>query len=300
MKKLFYLLATALSLGACSVDETYETPSTANMNVSFNIKTDTNTRAASVGDSWPTTDSKTQAETVVNNVYTTLKNNGISFFTTNYNVSLTSDQGGKIDDWKGSTEISLTKVNTINVQLTPKTEGAFPKFNSVVGTLDLSNVELDVSSPDVSKVVCTGGIKVTKITCASDKINVIIQIDLAYDSYLLVAPSSEFSVLSTVKGFNSVLWGSSTGTPFNETTVNGKKWFYYWGDGDGYVYGKGTILNYGFNFTTTNNNVKIIVEKGKWYGLFASWNSVGETALIGEDGNIIPAADDIVCGGAIR
>lgn len=300
MKKLFCLLASVLLLSACSVDDdVFDTPSTADMNVSFNIITEPETRAASIGNDWPTTDSKSQAESVVSDVYSSLKDN-ISFFTTNYNVSLTSDHGGKIDDWKGSTEISLTKVNTISVQLTPKTEGAFPKFNSVVGTLDLSNVELDVSSPDVSKVVCTGSIKVTKITCTSDKINVTIQIDLTYDSYLLVAPSSEFSVLSTVKGFNSVLWGSSTGTKFNETTVNGKKWFYYWGDGDGYVYGKGIILNYGFNFTTTNDNTKIIVEKGKWYGLFASWNSVGETALVGEDGNIIPTANDIVCGGAIR
>jgi hypothetical protein len=299
MKKLFCLLASVLLLSSCSVDEVLETPSTANMNVSFNIITEPETRAASIGESWPTSDSKTQAAAVVDNVYSSLKND-VGFFTSNYDVSLTNDQGGEIDNWNGSTEISLTKVNTINVQLTPKTEGAFPKFNSVIGTLDLSNVELDVSSPDVSKVVCTGGIKVTKITCTSDKINVTIQIDLTYDSYLLVAPSSEFSVLSTVKGFNSVLWGSSTGTKFNETTVNGKKWFYYWGDGDGYVYGKGTILNYGFNFTTTNDNTKIIVEKGKWYGLFASWNSVGETSLVGEDGNIIPTANDVVCGGAIR
>lgn len=299
MKKLFCLLVSVLLLSSCSVDEAFETPSTADMNVSFNIITEPETRGASIGESWPTTDSKNQAATVVDNVYSSLKND-VSFFTSNYDVSLTNDQGGKIDNWNESTEISLTKVNNIKVQLAPKTDGAFPKFNAVDGTLDLSNVELDVSSPDVSKVVCTGGIKVTKITCTSDKINVTIQIDLTYDSYMLVAPSSEFSVLSTVKGFNSVLWGSSTGTKFNETTVNGKKWFYYWGDGDGYVYGKGTILNYGFNITTANDNTKIVVEKGKWYGLFASWNSVGETGLVGEDGNIIPTANDVVCGGAIR
>jgi hypothetical protein len=300
MKKLFYLLVIALSLGACSVDEAYETPSTANMNVSFNIITDADTRAASVGDSWPTTDSKTQAETVVNNVYTTPKNNGISFFTTNYKVLLTNDKGGTINDWKGSTEISLTEVNNITVQLTPITEGKFPKFNTVIGTLDLSEVELDKTTPDINDVVSTGGIKVTKITCASDKINVTIQVDLAYDSYLLIAPSSDFSVLSTDKGFKSIQWGQTNGNAFYDTTVNGNKWFYYWGNGDGYVYGKGNILSYGFNFTTTNDGTKIIVEKGKWYGLFASWNSVGETAFIGEDGNIIPTANEVVCGGAIR
>lgn len=302
MKKILLLLLPFM-LMACSndFDELKTETKVAKTNVVFNI---VSTRAAAVNDNWPTTGAKTQAEYVVDKIYTAKKSAGTSFFTDNYSVNLVNDKGGSITSWMGSTKLSLTETNNITVELTT-TDGAYPKFKKATGTIDISNVELDVASPDVSKAVCTGDISVSNITVDSNgRVNVTIVINLTYDSYLIVAPSDEFSVLSTTKGFNNLKWGGVTGTDFNTTTASdGKKWFYWWGYSTNptiseYIYGKGAVLWYGFNISTSSaTGADIIVENGKWYALFASWNSVGEDA---NTTGLQPVAGDLVGGGVIR
>lgn len=283
---------------ACSseFDEPKVKTKVAKTDVIFNIAQAPGQRAASVNDTWPTTDTKTQAEYVVDKIYTAKKAAGTSFFTDNYNVNLVNDKGGSITSWTGSTKLSLVDVNTITVELTT-TDGSYPKFKKATGTIDLSKVDLDNASPNVSEVVCTGDVYVSNITVSSEgRVNVTITINLYYDSYLIVAPSDELSILSTTKGFNTLKWGGSSGADFNTTTaLDGKKWFYWWGDNSGYIYGKGAFLWYGFNVTTTGSD--ILVENGKWYALFASWNSVGEDA---NTSGLQPAAGDLVGGGVIR
>lgn len=293
MKKFITILLLGLLFVGCDKNEV-EAPHMSNVTVLFSVKGTPITRSASINDSWPTTAVKTQAEYVVNKIYTTPKNAGISFFTSNYTVKLTNDKGGSITSWTGSTALSLTETNTITVQLTPNNVGAYPKFKEAAGTIDVSQVDLDASTINVASAKSTGDISIVSITNNSGQINVVIQVNLTYDSYLLVAPSANFSILSNTKGFNSISWGS---TAFNNTTdSNGTEWFYYWGDNEGYVQGKGAILTYGFNLSTTDNT-KILVNNGYWYGLFASWSSVGEESFIT---GIQATAKDLTCGGAIR
>lgn len=297
MKKIL-LLFLPLMMMACSngFDEPKTKTKVAKTNIIFNIASTPQTRAASVNDNWPTTSAKTQAEYVVDKIYTAKKSVGTSFFTDNYTVNLVNDKGGSITSWTGSTKLSLTETNNITVELST-TDGAYPKFKKSTGTIDISNIDLDVASPDISKAVCTGDISVSNIIVDSNgRVNVTIVINLTYDSFLIVAPSDEFSVLSTTKGFNNLKWGGNTGTDFNTTTSSdGKKWFYWWGTNSGYIYGKGAIMWYGFNISTSGTD--IIVENGKWYALFASWNSVGEDA---NTTGLQPVAGDLVNGGVIR
>lgn len=313
MKKILFLplLLMSILFCGCSMNDLDEVmPQHASTTIMFNVVNSPMTRAASVGDNWPTTATHENALQVVEDVYSTPKDAGISFFTSNYSVNLTNDKGGSITAWDGSTSISLTEKNTFTVTLTEKNEGAFPKFKTATGWIDLSTIDLDTATPTFTSANYGGDIVITGISVADGKVNVTIQVNLTYDSYLLVAPSADWTILTNVKGFKSLCWGGSSGTVFNAYTLNNKKWWYYWGHGNEYVWGSGTILSYGFNFYSDGSD-DIKVENGKWYGVFASLSSAGEgddntggdtskTHTVGGDNGVVPTANDVVGGGAIR
>lgn len=292
-----------------------ETITTANTKVIFDIVSTEQyqTRSASVGDNWPNALTKTNAEATVKSAYTDLKNEGLSFFVNNYSVALNNaTTNSSITSWNGSATLSLTEKNTITVTLNPNTVGQFPKFKLANGWIDLSNLDLDNATPTFTSDNYGGDIEIGGISNTNGVINVTIKVNLTYDSYLLVAPDADWSILTNIKGFSTLKWGGSNGTRFFTQSISGGKWWYYWGEGNDYVWGKGTLINYGFNLYSDGTK-DLKVETGKWYALFASLNSAGEgdddpnnpsdqdkTHTVGGDNGITPTTNDIVSGGAIR
>lgn len=325
MKKLFLLtmMIMVLIIAGCTSDmdvqptenSTTETLTTANAKVVFDIVSTEQyqTRTASVEDNWPNASTKTNAEATVKSTYTDLKNEGLSFFVNNYSVALNNvTTNSSITTWNGSTTLSLTEKDSITVALTPNTVGKFPKFKLAKGWINLSNLDLDTETPAFTSDNYGGDIEIGGISNTNGVVNVTIKVKLTYDSYLLVAPDANWSILTNVKGFKTLKWGGSNGTNFFTQSISGGTWWYYWGNGNDYVWGKGALIQYGFNLYSDGTK-DIKVENGKWYALFASLNSAGEgdddtdnpndtdkTHTVGGDNGITPTANDIVGGGAIR